>query len=204
MPLSDKQSWYAGNTSPVNVHISFWVHLSPRVNRRRRGTFPCVSVTIGCTESVLLCYFCFICVYFGDFYSDGIPVPVVTYTQQELFACNNPAVSGGKLPQPLFEAIEDNGMCAVMRGCRAGRNCNRQRTIRPVIGRRPGFRPTFHQRGVNNNNIIHVKLSTCQIVGNDCYTNMALINVRSVKNKTLTTNEEITQHDWDILAITET
>ena len=32
----------------------------------------------------------------------------------------------------------------------------RQRIIiRPVIGRRPGFRPTFHKHGVNNNNIIH-------------------------------------------------
>ena len=106
---------------------------------------------------------------------------MVTYTRQELFDCNNAAVSGGKLPQPLVDAINDNGICAVTHGCRAGRNCNRQRTIRPVIGRRPGFRPTFHQRGVNNNNIIHVKLSTCQIVGNEGYANMALINARSVK-----------------------
>ena len=64
--------------------------------------------------------------------------------------------------------------------------------------------PALDPRGVNNNNIIQVKLSTCQIVGNDCYTNMALINARSVKNKTLAINEEIIQHDWDILAITET
>ena len=139
--------------------------------------------------------------YFCDFYSDGIPAPTVTYSRRELFACNNAAGSGGKLPQPLFDAIKDNGICAVTRGCRAGRNCNRQR---PVIGRRPDFRPTFHHRGVNNNNIIHVKLSTCQIVGNDYYTNVALINARSVKNKTLVINEEIIQHDWDILAITET
>ena len=132
-----------------------------------------------------------ISVYFCDFYSDGIPAPMVTYTRRELFDCNNAAVSGGKLPRPLFDAIKDNGICAVTRGCRAGRNCNRQRTIRPVIGRRPGFRPTFHQHGVNNNNIIHVKLSTCQIVGNDCYTNLALINARSVHNKTLAINEEI-------------
>ena len=41
----------------------------------------------------------------------------------------------------------------------------------PVIRRRPGFRPTFQPCGINNNNIIHVKMSTCQIVGNDCYTN---------------------------------
>ena len=128
-----------------------------------------------------------ISVYFCDFYSDGIPAPMVTYTRRELFDCNNAAVSGGKLPRPLFDAIKDNGICAVTRGCRAGRNCNRQRTIRPVIG----FRPTFHQHGVNNNNIIHVKLSTSQIVGNDCYTNLALINARSVHNKTLAINEEI-------------
>ena len=131
--------------------------------------------------TVLLCHLCFICVYFCDFYSDGIPM--VTYTRQELFACNNAAVSGSKLPQPLFDAIKDNGICAVTRGCRVGLNCNRQRTIRPVIGRRPGFKPLFHQRGVNNNNNIHVKLSTCQIVGNDCYTNMALKNARSVKKQ---------------------
>ena len=49
-----------------------------------------------------------------------------------------------------------------------------------------------------------MKLSTCQIVGNDCHTNVALINARSVKNKTLAINEEIIQHDWDSLAITET
>ena len=128
--------------------------------------------------TVLLCYLCFICVYFCDFYSDGISVPMVTYTRQELFACNNAVVSGGNLPQPLFDAIKDNGIFTVTRWCRAGRNCNPQRTIRPVIGRRPGFRPTFHQCGVDNNNIIHVKLSTCQIVGNDCYTNMALINAK--------------------------
>ena len=129
---------------------------------------------------------------------------MVTYTRQELFGFNNAAVGGGKLPQPLFEAIKDNGMCAVKRGCRAGRNCNRERTICPVIGRRPGFTPIFHQRGVNNNNIIHVKLSACQTVGNDCYTNVALINARSVRNKTLAINQEIIQHDWDSLAITET
>ena len=52
--------------------------------------------------TVLLCYF--ICV-FCDFYSDGIPVPMVTDTRQEVFAWNNAAVSGGQLPQPLFEAI---------------------------------------------------------------------------------------------------
>ena len=129
---------------------------------------------------------------------------MVTYTRRELFDCNNAAVSYDKLPQPLFDGIKGNGMCAVTRGCRAGRNCNPQRTIRPVIGHRPGFRPTFHQHGVNNNNIIHVKLWTCHIVGNDCYTNLALINARSVKNKTLAINEEIIQHVWDILAITET
>ena len=131
-------------------------------------------------------------------------IPMVTNTRQELYGFNNAAVSGGKLPQPLFDAIKDNGICAVTRGCRAGRNCNRQRTIRPVIGRRPRFTPIFHQRGVNNNNIIHVKLSTCQTVGKYCYTNVALINARSVKNKTIAINEEIIQHYWDILAITET
>ena len=50
-------------------------------------------------RTVLLCYLCFICVYICDFYSDG---------RQELFACNNAAVSGGKLRQPLFDAIKDN------------------------------------------------------------------------------------------------
>ena len=49
-----------------------------------------------------------------------------------------------------------------------------------------------------------MKLSTFQTVGNDCYTNVTLINARSVKNKTLAINEEIIQHDWDILAITQT
>ena len=182
-------------------NIGFYLFL------RLRHWWDCTIVLITLPwihETVLLCYLCFISVYFCDFYSHGIPLPMVTYTRRELFDCNNVAVSGGKLPQPLFEAIKDNGICAVTRGCRAGRNCNRQRTIHPVIGYRPSFRPTFHQLGVNNNNIIHVKLSTCQIDGNDCYTNMALINARSVKNKTLAINEEIIQHDWDILAITET
>ena len=52
-------------------------------------------------------------------YSDGIPDPMVTYIRQELFACNNAAFSVGKLPQPLFDAIKDNGICAVTQ---AGRN----------------------------------------------------------------------------------
>ena len=51
---------------------------------------------------------------------------MMTYIRQELFACNNAAVSGGKLPQPLFDAIKDNGMCAVTGGCGAGRNSNEQ------------------------------------------------------------------------------
>ena len=58
---------------------------------------------------------CFVCMYFCDFDSDGIPLPIVTYTPRELFDCNNAAVSGGKLPQPLFDAIKDNGICAVTR-----------------------------------------------------------------------------------------
>ena len=76
----------------------------------------------NCSTVLFVCT----CVYFCDFYSDGIPVPMVTYTRQELFACNNAAVSGGKLPQLLFDAIKDSGICAVTRGCRAGHNCNRQ------------------------------------------------------------------------------
>ena len=32
---------------------------------------------------------------------------------------------------------------------------------------------------------------------------MALINARSVRNKTLTINENIIEHDWDVLAITD-
>ena len=100
---------------------------------------------------------------------------------------------------------------SVTRGCRAG--CNRQRTIRPIIGRRPGFVPTDHQRGVNNVNIIRLKPTNCQIqrglqtVVSDCVKrspNVALINPRSFRNKTLTINEDIIEHEWDVLAITET
>lgn len=155
--------------------------------------------------AVRSCYWFYMCVYFCDFYSGGTPVPMVTYTRQELFAHNIASVTGGRLPQPLFDTLKDNGICAVTRGCRAGRN--RHRTIRPVIGRRPGFTPTYHQRGVNNANITRVKLSSCQTDDKDFknrYTNIALINARSVKNKTLTINEDIIQHDWDVLAITET
>ena len=66
---------------------------------------------------------------------------MVTYTRQELFASNNAAVSDGKLQQPLFDAIKDNGICAVTQGCRAGRNCNRLRTIPNTIATRD-FRNT--------------------------------------------------------------
>ncbi|KAI0222469.1 hypothetical protein LSAT2_026299 [Lamellibrachia satsuma] len=34
--------------------------------------------------------------------------------------------------------------------------------------------------------------------------NVALINARSVRNMTLTINEDIIEHEWDVLAITET
>ena len=83
------------------------------------------------------------------------PHNMVTYTGQELFKHNIASVTVGKLPQPLLDTIKDNGICAVTRGCKAGRN--RQRTFRPIIGGRPGFVPTYHQRGVNNVNIIRLK-----------------------------------------------
>ena len=82
-----------------------------------------------------------------------------------------------------------------------------------IIGRRPGFVPTDHQRGVNNVNIIRLKPTNCQTqrglqtVANDCdkrSPNVALINARSVRNKTLTINEDVIEHKWDVLAITET
>ena len=139
------------------------------------------------------------------------PHNMVTYNRQELFNHNIAKVTGGKLPQPLFDTIKDNGMCAVTRGWRAGRN--RQRTVPPTIGRRPGFVPTDHQPGVNNVNIIRLKLTNCQTqtglqtVANDCEKcspNVAMINARSVRNKTLTINEDIIEHEWDVLAITET
>ena len=64
----------------------------------------------NCSTVLLVFYLCVSC----DFYSDGIPVPMVTYIRQEVF------VSDGKLPQPLFDAIKDNGICTVTQGCRAG------------------------------------------------------------------------------------
>ena len=139
------------------------------------------------------------------------PHNMVAYTRQELFNHNTASVTGSKLRQSLFNMIKDSGICAFTRGCRAGRN--RQRTIRPMIGRRPGFVPTYHQRGVNNVNIIRLKPTNCQTqrglqtVVNDCVKRspyVTLINARSVRNKTLTINDDIIQHEWDVLAITET
>ena len=136
---------------------------------------------------------------------------MVTYPRQELFNNNIACVTSWKLAQPLFDTKKDNGMCAVTRGCKAGRN--RQRTIRPIIGRRPGFVSTDHQRGVNNVNIIRLKPINyqtqrgLQTVANDNEKrspNVALINARSVRNKTLTINKDIIKHEWDGLAITET
>ena len=133
---------------------------------------------------------------------------MVTYPRQELFNNNIACVTSRKLAQPLFETT--NGMRAVTRGCKAGRN--RQRTIRPIIGRRPGFVPTYYQRGVNNVIIIRLKPINCQTqrglqtVANDYEKhspNVALINPRSARNKTLTINEDIIEHEWDMLAITE-
>ena len=91
-------------------------------------------------STVLLYFYVCVCIYV-TFISICIPVPMVTYTRQELFVCTNAIVSGGKLPQPLFDTIKVNGICAVTRGCRAGRSCNRQRTVRPVTGRRPVLAP---------------------------------------------------------------
>ena len=80
------------------------------------------------------------------------PHSMVTYTRQELINHNIASVTGSKLPQPLFNTIKDNGgICTVTRGCRAGRN--NQRTIRPIIGRRPGS---------SNVNIIRLKPINCQ------------------------------------------
>ena len=74
------------------------------------------NINPGCTEL----FYCvtgvlFVCFYY--FYSDAIPS--CTYGDlhtHELFACNNAAVSGGKLPQPLFDATKDNGIRGVTRG----------------------------------------------------------------------------------------
>ena len=156
--------------------------------------------------AAFLCYWFYMCLYV-TFILVAHLYPL--NTGQELFSHNIAIVTGSKLVQPLFDTIKDNGMCAFTRGCRAGRN--RQRTVRRILD--IGFVPTYHQRGVNSMNMLRLKPTNCQTqrglqtVANDYETrspNVALINARSVRNKTLTINEDIIEHEWDVLTITET
>ena len=75
---------------------------------RLEHRFDNITLDARYCSTVLLVFYLCVSVMF-------IPVAMVTYTRQELFASNNAAVSGGKLPQPLFDVIKDNGMCAVRR-----------------------------------------------------------------------------------------
>ena len=90
------------------------------------------------------------------------------------------------------------------RGKRAGR-----RKIRTLISdRSTSVSPASLRSNVNRCNLITIPL---QSQSNDCaqkrqqaLSNFALINSRSIRNKTLLLNDYVSEHNIDILAITET
>ncbi len=88
------------------------------------------------------------------------------------------------------------------RDCRGG--ARKQRTIDSVIGHRPPKDRLY--TCCNNNNLIGCQLSTFVGVGRPCVAklNVHCINVRSVKNKTVSVSDLVISRDVDMLALTET
>ena len=86
------------------------------------------------------------------------------------------------------------------RGCRGG---HKQHCIPTVIGHRPIPKHTaneMHTSSQMHDNLITLKLSSNPL---NC-TNLALLNARSIRNKTDFITDYICEHDLEITALTET
>ncbi len=105
------------------------------------------------------------------------------------------------LPSETWNRIKELGINrhkVVKRGTRCGRRLHRHI---PVVT----YDRNVHSRhgGVNHNNLIQVSTRP-KVSNSDKYTNLTLLNVRSVAGKCVSLSEYIADHDVGIMALTET
>jgi hypothetical protein len=109
------------------------------------------------------------------------------------------------LPKLSFDALRSirhhgiNEINPTIRGCRAGKHI--QRSIASVP---PLLRVSRNQCGINSTNLteIHCIKNDHSLSGSRL--SFGLINARSIKNKTTSLVDYITDNDIDVIAITET
>ena len=126
---------------------------------------------------------------------------ITIYTRSELF--NLRRVSDTSLPAPILSELKNSGILRY-HGCRAGR-----RKIPTIISsddiRIASTSLASLRTGVVRSNLISIPLrAPPEFVHRRQLCNFALVNARSIRNKTLILNDFIVEHDVDIFAITET
>ena len=126
---------------------------------------------------------------------------ITIYTRSELYKLRR--VSDTSLPASILSELKSSGILRY-RGCRAGR-----RKIPTIISSDENrIAPTSLaslRTGVVRSNLISIPLQApLEFVQRRQLCNFALVNARSIRNKTLMLNDFIVEHDVDIFAITET
>ena len=132
--------------------------------------------------------------------------PKISYSRSELFKIRR--VSNCSLSGRIFADLNLAGLLH-LRGCRAGRR-DFIRGIKVIASNRievEGTRYALeHAAGVNRNNLISIPHAPQQLNHEQRQQPLKffLLNVRSIRKKTLLLRDYIVEHDIDLLAITET
>ena len=132
--------------------------------------------------------------------------PKISYSRNELFKIRR--VSNCLLSGRIFSDLNLAGLLH-LRGCRAGRR-DFIRGIKVIASNRievEGTRYALeHADGVNKNNLISIPHAPQQLNHQQRQQPLkfVLLNVRSIRKKTLLLRDYIVEHDIDLLAITET
>ena len=126
---------------------------------------------------------------------------ITIYTRSELFKLRH--VSDTSLPAPIISELKNSGILRY-HGCRAGR-----RKIPTIISsdeaRIASTSLASLRTAVVRSNLISIPLrAPPEFVQRRQLCNFALVNARSIRNKTLMLNDFIVEHDVDIFSITET
>ena len=108
-----------------------------------------------------------------------------------------------RLDASTWNILRELGIAAripTKRGCRGG---HKQHCIPTVIGHR--LIPKHAENGKHTSSQMHDNLITLKLSSNplNC-TNLALLNARSIRNKTDFITDYICENDLDIIALTET
>ena len=105
------------------------------------------------------------------------------------------------IPNTLFNKLAEHGIRKTYRGVRGG--CRLQRNIKPVIGRRIPFPHSLKQTGINHSNLCKIKCDPT-FTQSSKMAKCALFNAQSVCNKTEFIVDYIVEHEFDLVAVTET